>query len=200
MNARRRLVIPLVAAAGLLALSAWSAASRAAPQETGDALEAQAAFATVARVLRHPRCLNCHPSGDRPRVGEDRRLHAMNVQRGRASHGVAGLKCAACHQPSNQDLVGVPGAPSWHLAPRAMAWEGLDDHALAEALKDPKKNGGRSLAEVRRHLALDPLVLWGWDPGVGRDAPPVPHAEFVEAFEAWVAGGAVSPPPGKTSY
>ena len=40
------------------------------------------AFADIARVLRHPRCLNCHPSGDVPHVGDDRRPHAMNVVRG----------------------------------------------------------------------------------------------------------------------
>ncbi len=158
-----------------------------------------AAFSEVARVLRHPRCLNCHPTGDRPHVGDDTRLHAMNVQRGEDDQGRIGQRCLACHRDENQELARVPGAPHWQLAPRSMAWEGLDDHELAEALKDEAKNGGRSLAALREHLAADPLVLWGWNPGVGRQAIPVSHATFLERFDAWVLGGAVSPEPGLTT-
>ncbi len=158
-----------------------------------------AAFAPIARVLRHPRCLNCHPSGDRPHVGDDRRRHAMNVQRGPDDHGYPAMHCATCHRPANQDAALVPGAPHWHLAPRSMGWEGLDDHDLARTLKDRSMNGDRSLAALREHIAEDPLVLWGWDPGVGREAVPTPHAEFVDAFDAWIDAGAPTPPAGTTS-
>ncbi len=164
------------------------------------AAAADGTFAAIAEVLRHPRCLNCHPSGDQPRVGDDRRLHAMNVQRGLGGFGAPAMRCAACHRDRNQDAAHVPGAPKWHLAPRPMGWEGLDDHDLAEAIKDRAKNGNRSLAEIRHHLAEDPLVLWGWEPGVGREAVPMPHAAFVAAFDAWVAAGAPSPAPGETSW
>jgi hypothetical protein len=157
------------------------------------------AFRDVARVLRHPRCLNCHPAGDRPRVGDERELHQMNVQRGPDNEGRIGMRCDTCHRDANQELPRIPGAPSWHLAPRSMAWEGLDDHELAEALKDRARNGDRSLEDMLEHVTQDELVLWGWEPDPGREAVPMPHAEFSDAFQEWVETGAVSPEPGTTS-
>lgn len=156
-------------------------------------------FAPIARVLRHPRCLNCHPSGDRPHVGDDARVHNMNVQRGDDDHGRIGQRCTACHRDRNQPEAGVPGAPHWGLAPRSMGWVGLDDHDLAESLKNRAKNGDRSLADLREHMAQDPLVLWGWDPGPARAAVPVPHQTFVEQIDAWIEAGAPSPQPGFVS-
>ncbi len=164
--------------------------------------EAQAsrdAFAEVAKVLRHPRCMNCHPSGDRPHVGDESRMHGMNVMRGPDNHGVAAVQCATCHQDENQDLMGIPGAPAWHLAPRGMGWVGLDDHDLAESLKDRKRNGDRSFADLIHHMSEDPLVAWGWNPGRGREAVPVPHEVFVQQFRDWIDSGAVSPEPGTTT-
>ncbi len=160
----------------------------------------QKAFSTVARVMRHPRCLNCHTVTDFPRVGDDRRRHRMNVRRGPKDHGVPGMRCSACHQARNQDEAGVPGAPHWALAPLSMGWEGLDDHALAKSLLDRAKNGDRSLADLVRHMAEDPLVGWAWAPGKGRRAPAVSRKELVDAMKEWVAGGADVPPPGITSY
>lgn len=199
MNLRHRLWIP--AGAALLAFGCSGdpepqpaePAPQQAPAPAEQAPEVDP-FTTVARVLRHPRCLNCHPAGDRPRVGDDARIHPQNVQRGPENHGMPGLHCATCHQPANQPLAGVPGAPHWGLAPRSMAWEGLDDHALAEALKDRAKNGDRSLEQLLEHVSHDALVLWGWDPGPGREAVPVAHDAFVAAFRAWIEGGAASPP------
>ena len=156
-------------------------------------------FTPVARVLRHQRCMNCHPAGDRPHVGDDRRVHAMNVQRGPDGHGYPAQHCSACHRDQNQDYAKVPGAPHWHLAPRSMGWEGLDDRRLAEVLTDRSLNGDRSLADLRNHMAEDPLVGWGWAPGVGREAIPLPQDEFLTAFDAWVEAGAPLPEPGVTS-
>ncbi len=60
------------------------------------------------------------------------------------------MRCSTCHSDQNVDL--VPGAPHWGLAPLAMAWEGLDDAQLADAIKDPKRNGNRTLgAALRPH-------------------------------------------------
>lgn len=189
----------LALSSALLAACAASERSQPLPLDSGAAARSQQAFAAVARVLRHPRCLNCHPAGDVPRVGGDRRLHPQNVQRGPDGRGLPAMGCTTCHQAVNQDLADVPGAPGWHLAPRSMGWEGLDDHALAEALKDPVRNGQRSLDDLLRHMAEDPLVGWAWDPGRGRAAPPVAREEFVRQFRLWIEGGALSPPPGTTS-
>ena len=171
------------------------------PAATSNAVTVgSAAFAEVARVLRHPRCLNCHTLTEFPRVGDDRKRHRMNVQRGKKDHGVPGLRCAACHQDKNQDRVGVPGAPHWGLAPLSMGWEGLDDHELAASLLDRVKNGDRSPEDLLKHVSHDPLVLWGWDPGAGRTKPAISHEEFVAAFRQWVEAGAPLPPRGVTSY
>ena len=156
-------------------------------------------FAPIARVLRHARCLNCHPAGDRPHVGDDARVHPQNVMRGPDGHGNPALHCAACHRDSNQDLAHVPGAPHWHLAPRSMGWVGLDDRELAATLIDRTKNGDRSLADLKKHMNDDPLVLWGWEPGVGRQPVPLAHDAFIAAFDAWVAAGHPMPAPGTTS-
>ncbi|MDJ0976895.1 MAG: hypothetical protein QNJ98_20735 [Planctomycetota bacterium] len=179
-------------------VSLWNT-DRSEAEEPDAKAKSAAAFQQVARVLRHPRCLNCHPSGDRPRVGEKGELHAQNVQRGPKNHGMPGMHCAACHHATNQEIARVPGAPHWSLAPRSQGWEGLDDHDLAVALKDPKLNGGRSLQDLLKHVREDKLVLWGWDPGRGRAPVPLTHADFVKAFETWIANGAVEPAKGTTS-
>lgn len=168
---------------------------------TGDpgAARSAGAFARVAAVLRHPRCLNCHTATGFPRTGDLRQRHAMNVQRGADDHGRPGMRCSACHRDENQDLAGVPGAPHWGLAPLSMAWEGLDDHGLAESLKDRTRNGDRSLDAMLAHMADDPLVGWAWDPGAGRAPPPLSREDVVAAFAAWIETGAPSPPPGTTS-
>lgn len=191
----------LFALAGTLAIvvAGSTACGTSAGGSGAAALHASASFAPIARVLRHPRCLNCHPMGDRPHVGDDRRQHAMNVMRGPDGHGMPAMHCAACHRDQNQVAAHVPGAPHWHLAPLSMGWEGLDDHDLAEALKDRSKNGDRSLQDLREHVAEDALVLWGWDPGVDRKPVPMPHDAFVAAFDAWIAAGAPTPASGTTS-
>jgi hypothetical protein len=116
----------------------------------------------------------------------------MFVLRGPDDHGAAAMRCSNCHQNINQTN-GVPGAPNWGLAPLAMAWEGLDDHQLAEALKDPDKNGQRSLEQLHHHMAHDELVGWAWHPGPGREPVPMARAEFARVVREWIDTGAVSP-------
>ena len=150
------------------------------------------AFKQIASVLRHPRCINCHPAGDFPRQGNEGKRHSMNVVRGPDDHGAPAMKCSSCHQNVNQQN-GIPGAPHWGLAPKSMGWEGLTDHQLAEALKDPARNGKRSLAQIFEHNVHDELVGWAWNPGAGRDAPPLTRDEFAKALRTWIDTGAVSP-------
>ena len=190
---------------GLLAtVFAIGLAARGLSQEpdaaAAKAAKSKAAFRTVALVLRNPRCLNCHTNTAFPRTGDARERHPQNVSRGDDGHGVPGLRCSTCHQAANQDLVGIPGAPNWHLAPLSMGWESLDDHDLAEALKDRKKNGDRSLADMLQHVADDPLVGWAWSPGKDRNAPPISRDDFVRAFGEWIDSGAVSPDPGNSTH
>ena len=150
------------------------------------------AFDDVASVLRSPRCLNCHPTGNVPRQTDGRLPHFPAVARGADGHGLIGMRCNACHQNENQ-LNGVPGARHWSLAPRSMAWAGLNDHDLAEQLKDPERNGHRTLEQMIEHVSTEGLVLWAWIPGGTRTAPPLTHEQFVQRFKDWVAAGAPSP-------
>src|SRR5678809_654995 len=66
-----------------------------------DSTESVEAFMQVYKVLMSPRCMNCHPAGDRPLQGEDSHVHIMNVQRGKDGKGLYALKCSNCHQPTN---------------------------------------------------------------------------------------------------
>ena len=59
-----------------------------------DSTESVEAFMQVYKVLMSPRCMNCHPAGDRPLQGEDSHVHIMNVQRGKDGKGLYALKCS----------------------------------------------------------------------------------------------------------
>lgn len=152
-----------------------------------------AAFRVVYSVATHPRCMNCHTTVAWPTQGDDQHKHTFNVVRGPDGKGPPGMKCTTCHQETNQATGNVPGAKDWHMAPLAMGWTGLGPAALCKALLDPARNGGRTAAKVIEHLKGDPLVLWAWSPGPKRSVPPVTHAKFREAAEAWIRSGAECP-------
>ena len=150
-------------------------------------------FAPVAAVLRHPRCMNCHPRDDRPRQGDDRHLHLQNIVRGADDKGFVNARCNACHRDENNEYSGVPGAPTWHVAPLSMGWQGLNDAELCATLIDKGKNGGKDIAALVEHMSNDKLVLWGWAPGGKRAPVSTPHPEFVTQLKAWAAAGANCP-------
>ena len=165
---------------------------------SGQDIESLAAYDVMMQVISHRRCLNCHPSGEIPLQGEEGRLHNFGVQRGEHGLGTAALTCKACHQAENNNLSGVPGVSSWHLAPRSMGWDGLTRKEIALALIDPEKNGGRNLAAIEHHLSMDPLVRWAFEPGINhegipREKPPVSQEAFVAAVKTWIAAGAPIP-------
>jgi hypothetical protein len=181
-----------------VAACACTAASQAqAP--AADRAQGVSAFETVREVLQHPRCQNCHIPGNAPLQYDQGLPHAMNVQRGADGHGTVGMKCASCHQtrnlPAEYGLRAPPGAPNWHLPPEnmKMVFIGLPAPQLCSVLKDPKRNGGKTPAQLVKHVAEDGLVLWGWQPGGERAPVSVPHAQFVDAFKQWVAGGMPCP-------
>jgi len=156
----------------------------------------RALFLEASRVLLHPRCVNCHPSGDVPLQGMDMRPHDPPVTRGPENNGVVGMECGGCHQDRNLAHARVPGAPNWHVAPLEMAWVGKSPREICEQLKDPKRNGGKSLAQIVEHNAHDKLVGWGWEPGHGREPAPGTQARFGAIVAAWVDTGAECPAEG----
>lgn len=197
------LTLALAGAAALLV----AAARPGSPAASGAELRPASSFASIAddtersaalfeeasRVLLHPRCLNCHPAGDHPLQGDDGHLHEPPVARGRSGLGVTGMQCATCHQSENFDPARVPGAPHWRLAPSRMSWEGLAPGELCALLKDPERNGRRTLDELVEHFADDELVGWGWAPGAGREPAPGSQQALAELIRAWADSGAVCP-------
>lgn len=67
-----------------------------------DSLLSKKAFLSVYDVLVSPRCMNCHPSGEVPLVGDESKLHSPAVKRGKDGRGMYASKCANCHMDSNQ--------------------------------------------------------------------------------------------------
>ena len=180
---------------GLAALTAGEQASAADPPAPN---ADPTPFDLMMQVLTHKRCVNCHPAGDRPLQGEDSHYHNFNVQRGPDNHGVAALKCEACHQHENNDFSGVPGAPEWSLAPLKMKWEGLSRVEIARSMLNRENNGDRSLEELVKHLTEHELVLWAWEPGIDaagnpRELPPVSKEDYIKSVKDWAAAGAVVP-------
>lgn len=179
------------------ALPAFSAPDLRGPEafsgisDKGD--RSRALFLEASKVMLHPRCKNCHPSGDSPTQGDEGRLHDPPVARGDHDQGIPALKCGSCHQDRNLELARVPGGSLWHLAPRSMAWAGRSPTAICEQLKDPHRNGGRALNEVVDHAAHDTQVGWAWHPGWGREPAPGTQERFGQLMAAWVETGAECP-------
>jgi hypothetical protein len=64
---------------------------------------------------------------------------------------------------------------------------------ICEQIKDPARNGKRTIAAVLDHMMSDSLIIWAWSPGLRRAPPPGTHAEFVALMQAWVNAGAHCP-------
>jgi len=201
----KRLVLPIAAAlllATILAtdVEAADAARTLAPPESfqaiGDAAARSAAlFVEASKVLTHPRCVNCHPAGDRPLQHEIGQLHQPPVERGADGFGLAAMRCSICHQKANFEPGRVPGHPHWHLAPRQMGWQGKTPGEICAQVKDPTRNGGRSLQQIHEHIATDSLVGWAWAPGFGREPAPGTQQQAGALIAAWIRDGAACPGP-----
>lgn len=151
-----------------------------------------ALFAEVGKVIQHPRCLNCHPAGERPTQTDAMRPHMPLVVRADGM-GAPGLHCTTCHHAKNFDPANVPGNPKWMLAPPEMAWQGKTLGQICLQLKDKSRNGDRDMAALEEHMASDELVGWGWHPGGNRTPAPGTQAEFGALFKAWAQSGAYCP-------
>lgn len=159
-----------------------------------------ALFQEAGKVIQHPRCVNCHPATDRPLQGANMRPHQPPVFRGDGGMGLPGMQCTTCHSAENTPVVGqadtiksIPGNPAWHLAPIEMAWVGKSLGQICQQIKDPARNGGKTMDQIVEHMAHDELVGWGWNPGAGREPVPGTQAEFGELISAWVKSGAACP-------
>jgi len=194
------MIMRTVVAALMLCFATGAAAAQntLAPPESfasiTDTEQRSAAFFTeLGKVLTHPRCVNCHPAGDRPRQGDLAQLHQPPVERGPDGHGSVTMRCPICHQNANFEPGRVPGHPEWHLAPRSMAWEGKTLPEICEQIKDPARNGNRKVEDLIHHIGDDTLVGWAWAPGYGRQPAPGTQKIAGALVEAWVKSGAACP-------
>ena len=152
----------------------------------------RALFTEAAKVIMNPRCMNCHPAADRPTQGNDMHAHLPPVAHGAGS-------CQTCHTDRNFTLMerasyqSIPGHPRWDVAPIEMAWQGKSAGEICQQIKDPQRNGGRSLELLHDHLAKDDLIAWAWHPGAGRDPVPGTQERLGELVRAWIDSGAVCP-------
>ncbi|MEZ2131890.1 MULTISPECIES: Isoquinoline 1-oxidoreductase subunit [unclassified Sinorhizobium] len=165
---------------------------------TDTSARSKALFEEATRVITHPRCMNCHPATRSPTQGEDLHPHVPPINAIESSMGPAGLACTTCHGAENRTLVGsrlksIPGNAHWSLAPASMAWQGLSHREICEQVKDPNRNGDRSLADLIHHMGEDHLVAWAWHPGEGRAAAPGNQEAFRALIAAWIETGAQCP-------
>ena len=155
---------------------------------------AVALFNEAGKVIQSPRCLNCHPAGDRPTQTDRMRPHIPLVVRGEGGMGAAGgLACTTCHHENNFDAANVPGNAKWSLAPIEMAWQGKTLGQICAQIKDKERNGGKDMAALVHHMAEDELVGWGWKPGGNRTPAPGTQKQFGELIKAWADAGAACP-------
>jgi hypothetical protein len=154
-------------------------------------------FEEMFLVIESPRCMNCHPVNNTPLQGEEMQPHQPPVVRGAADFGAPGMRCSTCHGAENVPYTtgegSIPGHEPWQLAPIEMGWVGLTAAEVCEQLKDPDRNGNRTLAELHEHNAEDGLVGWGWEPGDGRKPAPGSQEIFGALTQAWIDTGAACP-------
>jgi hypothetical protein len=185
----------LIVVVYLFASSFKSTGSDTIFHSTEDSIVSKAAFLKVYDVLMSPRCMNCHPSGDVPLVGDASDEHDQGVTRGKKGTGTYN-KCSNCHMDENTPGLNMaPGVPDWQMPPAdmKMVFQGKTPRQLAALLLDSTTNGNKTKADLMKHVTEDRLVLYGWNPGEGRKTPPLSHADFVKQFELWINNGAYLP-------
>ena len=74
-----------------------------------------------------------------------------------------------------------------------MAWEGRTVSQICAQIKDPARNGGRSVHDLIAHIGDDTLVGWAWAPGKGRTPAPGTQKQAKALVQAWVDSGAACP-------
>lgn len=204
-----------LAALGLAALTALANAAEPVgtnrvindfPEGSVSAEEGLANWQKFFEVASHPRCANCHVGADNrpiwsgPSYGRTR-PHGMNITAGESRIGSEALVCSTCHTtlaaPDPAANAMPHGAPmvaaDWMLAPVEAEWFGKSSSFICNQLKDPERNGERTIREVAGHLDHDLILHWAWAPGGNRE--PAPHSlqEAMDALMKWAAAGTPCP-------
>ncbi len=156
------------------------------------------AWDRVYEVTSHPRCSNCHvgpsnqPMWSGPSYGRDRK-HGMNINAGDSRIGAEAVLCSTCHayREGGNDLphMAPQVAMNWQLAPVEAEWFGKSSQEICNQLRDPERNGGRTMLEIAEHLNHDLILHWAWSPGGGREPAPYSLQEHVNDILVWGVAG-----------
>ena len=185
-------------AGALLSTVAFAQGTTDTTEVTEDRTKGLEIWGKIHQVLSHPRCTNCHVPDDRPRWSGPNygkpRVHGMNISAGESRIGAETLPCSTCHGDRNIGIAHAPpGAPHWQLPPVDFAWWDKSSAEICAQVKDPNRNGGRTLAEIAKHVDHDALLHWAWSPGKGREPAPYSRDDLSAFFLAWEAAGAPCP-------
>ena len=156
------------------------------------------AWNRIYEVTSHPRCANCHVGADnRPMWSgpsyAKTRPHGMNINAGNSRIGIETLQCSTCHA-YREGVNDIPhGAPqvamNWQLPPVEAEWFGKTSDEICNQLRDPDRNGGRTMMELAEHLDHDLILHWAWAPGGGREAAPYSLQEHIDDVLMWGVAG-----------
>ncbi len=176
-----------------------------APAAGLTASDGLAAWERIYAVVSHPRCANCHvderhvPMWSDALTGE--REHGMYVAGGDSRMGAETMPCVTCHRTSSEHNVMPHGAPHtghpWMLAPVEFAWYGKDSQSICEQMRDPSRNGGRDGDGLVEHIVHDAelkaFIVWGFNPGGGREPAPGTMQAHLDDMVTWTAAGMPCP-------
>lgn len=191
-----------------IGLSETSPVAEIDPPAPGSVTEAEgrAAFDRIHAVTSHPRCANCHVGPDNVPMwyggaAGPAQPHGMNVNAGESRIGAETLPCTTCHRTSESFESGAHAPPhaglDWRLPPVEFAWFGKSAAETCAQLSDPDRNGGRDARGLAEHLIEDSghrgFVLWGWNPGGGREPAPFSLQAHVDDILIWGAAGQPCP-------
>ena len=157
-------------------------------------------------IASHPRCSNCHVGADNkpiwsgPSYGKTR-VHGMNINAGESRIGAETVPCSTCHttllKPDENANAAAHQAPrvaaNWALAPVEAEWHGKSSSYVCNQLKDPERNGERTIREVAGHLEHDVILHWAWNPGGDRESAPYSLQESMDFLMKWAAAGTPCP-------
>ncbi|WP_375230413.1 hypothetical protein [Roseobacter sp. S98] len=165
----------------------------------GSKTDGLAAWDRIFEVVSHPRCANCHtgpsdrPMWSGPSYGETR-VHGMNIRAGESRIGAEFIPCRTCHVTSETASNDTPHsapqvADAWRLAPVEAHWFGQSSDDVCRQLRDPERNGGRTVEELADHLDHDVILHWAWSPGGGREPAPYNLDIHIRDLRIWGNAG-----------
>ena len=142
-----------------------------------------------------PSALRQLPSGRRPPAPGRRGPAAPAAGRARRGRSWPRRPCAAPSATRRPTSIPAACRAIRSGISRRVKWRGKARRSARSACRSriPKRNGGRSLAELIHHIGEDTLVGWAWAPGYGRQPAPGTQKQAGALVEAWVKTGAACP-------